>query len=111
MTHEAVFIGGPVHGEVRAYEGDAMSAPMVREFPTMQMPGMPAGSAIYRRRAKADTPGRIAYVYDPAPRAKDGCPSCGDPVQWSLESDDFGLCSGCGLDVAARRAKDGGEDA
>jgi hypothetical protein len=63
MTFTAVFVGGPLHGDVRAMPGEVLNAPREYRFPTFNGVSLVRGEAVYRRAEKADTPGRVAYMW------------------------------------------------
>ena len=62
-THAVIFIGGPKHGELEERMGNVFEAPREIRLPTYISVLQKKGFVVYRRRALADTPGRIAYVY------------------------------------------------
>ena len=63
-THVVLFVGGPKHGEVEEREGNVLDAPREIALTTYDTFAETHGRVVYARRAEADTPGRIAYVYD-----------------------------------------------
>lgn len=64
MSYEVVFVGGPLHGERRAMEGEILAAPAVLRCPRWEGYDKELGEAVYNRAELADTPGAITYVYE-----------------------------------------------